>query len=86
MTNAIKHSGCTCISSDLRTIPRGVTMEIADDGIGGADADGFGLRGLRDRIGALGGSVEVASPAGGGTTIRATLLAALPSSPTGSIW
>lgn len=86
VTNAIKHSGCTCISSDLRAIPRGVTMEIADDGIGGADADGFGLRGLRDRIGALGGSVEVASPAGGGTTIRATLLAALPSSPTGSIW
>ena len=50
-------------------------MEIADDGIGGADANGFGLSGLRDRIGALGGSVEVASPAGGGTTIRATLLA-----------
>jgi two-component sensor histidine kinase len=75
VTNAIKHSGCTCISAELRTIPGGVTMEIADDGIGGADEDGFGLSGLRDRIGALGGSVEVASPAGSGTTIRATLLA-----------
>jgi signal transduction histidine kinase len=61
-------------------------MQIADDGIGGADAEGFGLRGLRDRVGALGGSVEVASPAGGGTTIRAVLFAARPTSPTGSIW
>jgi two-component sensor histidine kinase len=74
VTNAIKHSGCSRISSDLRTITDGVTLEISDDGIGGADAGGFGLSGLRDRIGALGGSVEVASPDGGGTTITATLL------------
>jgi signal transduction histidine kinase len=60
-------------------------MEISDDGIGAADPDGFGLSGLRDRIGALGGSVEVASPAGGGTRIRATLLAGRASAPTGSI-
>jgi PAS domain S-box-containing protein len=49
-------------------------VEIADDGIGGADlARGSGLRGLADRISALGGSVEVDSPRGVGTTIRAAI-------------
>ena len=86
VTNAIKHSGGTCISADLHTIPGGVTMEIADDGIGGADADGFGLSGLRDRIGALGGWVEVASPAGGGTMIKATLITGRSSAPPGPVW
>jgi two-component sensor histidine kinase len=85
VTNATKHAGCTHISSHLRTTPGGVTMEVSDDGIGGADADGFGLSGLRDRIGALGGSVEIESPAGGGTRIRVTLLYRRASAPTGSI-
>jgi signal transduction histidine kinase len=73
VTNAIKHAGCTYISSALRATPAGVDMEIFDDGIGGANANGFGLSGLRDRIGALGGAVAIDSPAGGGTRIRASL-------------
>jgi signal transduction histidine kinase len=73
VTNATKHAGCTHISSHLRTTSGRVTMEVSDDGIGGADPDGFGLSGLRDRVGALGGSVEFDSPAGGGTRIRVTL-------------
>jgi PAS domain S-box-containing protein len=49
-------------------------VEVADDGIGGADLTrGSGLRGLADRIGALGGTLEVDSPRGAGTTIRATI-------------
>jgi PAS domain S-box-containing protein len=49
-------------------------VEITDDGIGGADLTrGSGLRGLADRIGALGGSVEVDSPRGVGTTVRAEI-------------
>ena len=46
-------------------------MEVADDGRGGADpAGGSGLRGLADRVEALGGRLRVSSPAGGGTRLR----------------
>ena len=49
-------------------------VEIADDGCGGADAAaGTGLRGLADRIDALGGRLEVDSPPGGGTRVSARL-------------
>jgi signal transduction histidine kinase len=48
----------------------GAVIEVSDDGIGGADgALGSGLRGLADRLEALGGSLRVASPAGGGTVL-----------------
>jgi signal transduction histidine kinase len=47
-----------------------VELTIRDDGIGGADlSDGSGLLGLRDRIEALDGKLEVTSPTGGGTTL-----------------
>jgi signal transduction histidine kinase len=49
-------------------------VEVADDGIGGAQlADGSGLRGLTDRVEALGGRLRIESPAGGGTTIVAEI-------------
>ncbi len=49
-------------------------LEIADDGRGGADAaGGTGLRGLADRIDALGGRFEVHSPPGDGTRVSARL-------------
>ncbi len=51
-----------------------LVVEVADDGVGGADpAGGSGLRGLADRVEALGGSLEVVSPAGEGTTLRAEI-------------
>jgi PAS domain S-box-containing protein len=51
-----------------------LVVEIADDGVGGADPDaGSGLRGLGDRVEALGGRIELESPAGAGTTVRAVL-------------
>ena len=51
-----------------------VVVEVSDDGVGGADAAaGSGLRGLADRVEALGGSLEVASPAGAGTSLRAEI-------------
>jgi signal transduction histidine kinase len=50
---------------------------IHDDGIGGADArQGSGLRGLADRVEALGGRLRVESPKGGGTRVEAVLPAA----------
>ena len=49
-----------------------VTVEVRDDGVGGADpARGSGLRGLADRVAALDGRLEVESDAGSGTTVRA---------------
>ena len=50
------------------------TAEIVDDGRGGANVSGgSGLRGLADRWEAIGGSLEVGSPAGGGTVLRARM-------------
>jgi signal transduction histidine kinase len=49
-------------------------IEVRDDGVGGADpARGSGLSGLADRVAALGGRLEVDSPAGGGTLVRAEI-------------
>jgi signal transduction histidine kinase len=49
-------------------------IEVADDGVGGADdTRGSGLRGLADRVEALGGSLEVLSPIGGGTVLTAEM-------------
>ena len=48
-------------------------LQVGDDGVGGADPSGTGLRGLRDRVDALDGALEVRSPPGGGTTVRVEL-------------
>ena len=49
-------------------------VEVGDDGVGGADAaGGTGLRGLGDRVGALDGTLELDSPPGRGTLLRARI-------------
>jgi signal transduction histidine kinase len=49
-------------------------IEVSDDGVGGADTSrGSGLRGLEDRVAAVGGTVRVVSPAGGGTRVTAEI-------------
>jgi signal transduction histidine kinase len=55
--------------------PGQLTLQVDDDGIGGARpaAGGTGLRGLTDRIEALGGTLTITSPPGQGTTLRAEL-------------
>jgi signal transduction histidine kinase len=76
LTNAIKHSCANEVAIVVTADPAThlVTLEVADDGIGGADAaSGSGIRGLGDRVAALCGELSVASPPGGGTTIRAVL-------------
>jgi signal transduction histidine kinase len=50
-----------------------VFVEVTDDGVGGADDEGSGLRGLADRVEALGGNLTVESPAGGGTRLAAAI-------------
>jgi signal transduction histidine kinase len=52
----------------------GLELSIHDDGHGGADPTrGSGLIGLTDRVDALGGTIEVTSPAGDGTALLVTL-------------
>jgi signal transduction histidine kinase len=76
LTNAAKHSHCERVDVGLRIEDGWAVVEVRDDGIGGADPSaGSGLRGLADRVSALRGSVELESPPGEGTTIRARMAA-----------
>jgi GAF domain-containing protein len=74
LTNVVKHSQArrAQVSSFVRDST--LHIEVRDDGIGGADPNGHGLVGMRDRVTALGGRLEIATPAGGGTRVTATLL------------
>lgn len=73
LANAIKHASATVITIDATDDDGRLSLTVADDGCGGADPNGSGLRGLRDRVEAARGVLEVRSPAGGGTTIRSVL-------------
>jgi signal transduction histidine kinase len=70
LTNAAKHAHASVVNVELDTRDAILQLAIRDDGIGGADPDqGSGLVGLSDRIEALGGTLQVSSPAGNGTTL-----------------
>jgi len=74
LANIAKHASATRASIGVTATDGRVTIEIEDDGLGGADpARGTGLRGLADRVEALGGSLRIESPAGGGTRLAAEL-------------
>jgi signal transduction histidine kinase len=74
LANVGKYAGATAASVRLSRTSAGVAIEIADDGVGGADAaDGSGLHGLADRVAALDGQLLVTSPPGAGTVITAEL-------------
>ena len=72
LTNAAKHAQATEVRVAARCSGGILTVEVADDGVGGAgNGKGSGLRGLADRVGALDGRLSVSSPPGQGTTLRA---------------
>ena len=74
LTNAAKHAHASVVQVAVKASRDVLELSIRDDGSGGADTGrGSGLIGLADRVDALGGSIEVASPVGHGTTIRVTL-------------
>jgi signal transduction histidine kinase len=73
LANAAKHSDAGRASISLTRRNGHLYVEVADDGRGGADASGTGLRGLAQRVAALDGSLEVDSPRGGPTVVRAVL-------------
>ncbi len=73
LTNAGKHAGATQVDIAVREDAGDLAVEVVDDGVGGADLAGNGLRGLERRVEALDGRLVVTSPAGGPTTIRAVM-------------
>jgi signal transduction histidine kinase len=74
LTNVAKYSQASHASITLTRTNGDVVVEVADDGVGGADpANGSGLRGLLDRVAALDGSLEFSSRPGSGTTVRARI-------------
>ncbi len=73
LANAAKHARAQHVEISILRIGDKIELEVQDDGQGGADPGGSGLRGLRRRVEALDGSLSVSSPRGGPTIIRAEL-------------
>jgi PAS domain S-box-containing protein len=74
LTNVTKYAQATAVRVRVAASDAHVVVEVSDDGVGGANpAGGSGLRGLSDRVEALGGSLQIVSPAGGGTSLRAKI-------------
>ena len=74
LTNVAKYAQATSAAVSITATAGRVTVEVSDDGIGGADiASGSGLRGLSDRVAALDGRLHVDSPSGDGTRLRAEI-------------
>jgi signal transduction histidine kinase len=74
VTNAAKHAGAATVWITAAHLDGDLVVEVADDGIGGADSEaGSGLRGLADRVEALGGGLLVSARPEGGTRLRAEI-------------
>jgi signal transduction histidine kinase len=70
LTNAAKHAHASVVQVELDAPDAIARLAIRDDGVGGADPrQGSGLVGVRDRIEALGGTLELTSPTGSGTSL-----------------
>jgi hypothetical protein len=73
LVNVTKHARAATARVELTAAAGRLDVRVVDDGRGGADAGGGGLRGLRDRVAAVEGELRVTSPQGGGTVVAATL-------------
>jgi signal transduction histidine kinase len=73
LTNVVKHAHAGRAEVRASVADGMLHVEVRDDGIGGADPDGHGLVGLGDRATALGGRLDIESPAGGGTLVAAAI-------------
>ena len=70
LTNVVKHAGATSVAVEIARTHGHTRVEVRDDGTGGAAVgEGTGLRGLADRVEALGGSLDVHSRNGAGTSV-----------------
>ena len=74
LANAAKYAGATAATVSVREDVDTITVEISDDGCGGAClTTGGGLEGLAERVSAFGGTLTIESPDGRGTRLRAVL-------------
>ena len=73
LANVAKHAEAQRVSVSVGQSNGSLTVEVRDDGRGGADPDGSGLQGLADRVAALNGEFSVAEGEGGGTVVRASI-------------
>ncbi|MEU8777341.1 sensor histidine kinase [Streptomyces sp. NPDC048606] len=75
LANVRKHAGASAVDVVLRSHPYGVELEVTDDGRGFvvAQARGFGLGGMRDRLAELGGELHLTSSLGDGTRVLALI-------------
>lgn len=71
LTNVAKHARATSAEICIEENEGSLILEVRDDGVGGADPDGAGLTGLRERAASLGGCIELSSPRSGGTRLTA---------------
>jgi signal transduction histidine kinase len=80
LSNVYKHAAATRATVAVCAHDGRLVVDVGDDGVGGANAGGTGLRGLDDRIGALRGTLRVDSPVSVGTRIVAELPCRAPAS------
>jgi signal transduction histidine kinase len=74
LTNAAKHAHATVVHVAVEAHDRVLHVSVRDDGLGGADPSrGTGLLGLKDRAEAVGGTMSLRSPLGGGTSLEVEL-------------
>lgn len=74
LTNVVKYARASCVDVRIRRENGEVLVDVADDGVGGVDVGaGSGLRGLQDRLAAVDGELDIDSPPGGGTRLRARI-------------
>jgi signal transduction histidine kinase len=74
LANVAKYASATQASVGAETRGTTLRVEVGDDGVGGADASrGSGIRGLQDRVAAVGGRVTIDSPPGQGTLVVAEI-------------
>jgi PAS domain S-box-containing protein len=73
LTNVVKHASATRAWVHAQVGDGVLELEVGDDGVGGADAEGHGLLGIADRVDALGGRLRVRPLQGGGTVIGVQL-------------
>jgi signal transduction histidine kinase len=74
LTNVAKYACASSAAVEVRQAEGRLVVEVVDDGVGGADTrGGSGLRGLADRVEALGGRLRIWSPVGGGTRVEADI-------------
>jgi signal transduction histidine kinase len=79
LANVAKYAGATVARVRADWLDDELTVEISDDGVGGADASsGTGLRGLADRLESIDGSLQILSPVGGGTRLVARIPVSAP--------